>query len=154
VAQNASISALAVAAEDRSVLTRRKVEEAISAMQAGGDTITFKTVAERSGVSRQYLYEHFRDTIDQLRDKTRTQTIDIGGEEVAVRSSGRAAAVELALRNKIARLETDATELRKELNLYKRRYEKSLGEAEEWRNRHKAAVADLLDAKARLRRGE
>lgn len=153
MAQNASISALAVASEDRSVLARRKAEEAIAAMIDSGDVITFKAVAERSGLSRQYLYEHFKDVINSYRLKTKAQIVVVDGEPVPVRSSGRAAAIETALRNKISRLEETITELRKEGALYKRRYEKALGEAEEWRTKYNSAVADLLDAKSRLRRG-
>jgi len=140
---------LAASAEERSVLARRKTEETISRMSAAGEAITFKAISEQAGVSRQYLYQHFKDTIDKLR--TRQTAIAVEGEMVTARSAGRAATIELALRNKIARLEVELKDAAKEAAGAKRRLERALGEAEEWRSRHKAAVTELLDLRTRLR---
>ena len=111
--RNATTSGLAASAEERSVLARRKTEETIAQMRSAGEPITFKTVSEKAQVSRQYLYQHFKDTIEKLR--TRRTTVVVEGETVAVRSAGRAATVELALRNKIARLEPKMRQTRRRL---------------------------------------
>ena len=121
-------------------------------MRAAGEPIAYNTVAQKAKVSRQYLYENFKDTIDQLRSRTRRQTVMLDGEEVVVRSAGRAATIELALRNKVARLEADLKEVRKEAGLLRNRVEKALGEAEEWRQRHKQAVSELLELRSRAQR--
>ena len=118
-------------------------------MRATGEAITFKTVAEKAGVSRQYLYMNFKDRIESLRTKTGRLIVAVDGEEVVVRSAGRAATIELALRNKIARVEADLAEARKEVALLKRRLENALGEAEEWRQRHKKAMTELLNLRSR-----
>ncbi|MEZ0170787.1 DUF6262 family protein [Microvirga sp. TS319] len=144
-----SIGGLLAAAEQRSVGKRRLVEETITAMRHRGEVITFKTVAEQARVSRQYLYTHFKDTIEQLRTDGQHQAVVVEGETVPARSAGRAATIELALRNKISRLEEELTELRKENTALERRYEKALGEAEEWRSRHQAAVTELLETRSR-----
>ena len=128
---------------------RRLVEKTITAMRHRGEVITFKTVAEQARVSRQYLYTHFKDTIEQLRTDGQHQAVVVEGETVPARSAGRAATIELALRNKISRLEQELTELRNEKTALERRYEKALGEAEEWRSRHQAAVAELLETRSR-----
>jgi len=149
VGRNATTSGLAASAEERSVLARRKTEETIAQMRSAGELITFKTVSEKAQVSRQYLYQHFKDTIGKLR--TRRTTVVVEGETVAVRSAGRAATIELALRNKITRLEAELRESSKEASSLKRRLERALGEAEEWRSRHKAAVTEVLNLETRLR---
>jgi AraC-like DNA-binding protein len=120
-------------------------------MRRRGEAITFKTVAEQANVSRQYLYTHFKDMIDQLRTDGRHQAIEIEGEIVPARSAGRAATIELALRNKIKRLEQELTDVRKQKAAYDRRYEKALGEAEEWRNRYQSAIDELLETRSRLK---
>lgn len=69
-----------------------------------------------------------------------------------MRSTGRAATIELALRNKAARLEAELKEARKEVGLLRHRAEKALGEAEEWRQRHKEAATELMDLRGRAPR--
>ncbi len=121
-------------------------------MRRAGEAVTYKTVAEKARVSRQYLYENFKDTVSQLRSQTSRQTVVLDGEEVPVRSTGRAATIELALRNKAARLEAELKEARKEVGLLRNRVEKALGEAEEWRQRHKEAVTELMDLRGKASR--
>lgn len=120
-------------------------------MQEAGEPITIKSVAEKAGVSRQYLYDNFMAQLEQLRRKTKHVTIEVDGETAVVRSAGRAATIELALRNKIGRLEDELAAARKENVTLKRRYEKALGEAEEWRNRHKNAVSQILELSSKAR---
>jgi sulfur carrier protein ThiS len=146
-----SIGGLLAAAEQRSVEKRRLVEETITAMRRRGEVITFKTVAEQAGVSRQYPYTHFKDTIEQLRTDGQHQAVEVEGEIVPARSAGRAATIELALRNKIKRLEQELSEVRKEKSALERRFERALGEAEEWRSRHQTALTELLEIRSRLR---
>jgi hypothetical protein len=130
---------------------RRLVEETITAMRRRGEVITFKTVAKQAGVSRQYLYTHFKDLIEQLRTDGQHQAVEAEGETVPARSAGRAATIELALRNKIKRLEQELSEVRKEKTALERRYELALGETEEWRSRHQTALTELLEMRSRLR---
>ena len=154
MAGTGSTSGLLAAAEERSARKRRLVEETIGEMRRNGEPITFKTVAEKATVSRQYLYTHFKEAIGNLRTSDLKQTIDVDGKEARVRSSGRATTIEMALRNKISRLEEEMTELRKINTTLNRRYEKALGEAEEWRTRHKQAVTELLEVKSRMKKYE
>lgn len=123
-------------------------------MQQAGEVITFKTVAEKAGVSREYLYQNFKAAIEPLRAATQHQHVEADGETARVRTARRAATIEAALRNKITRLEEELSEARKQKTLLERRYEKALGEAEDWRQRHKDAVTELLDLKGRLARHE
>lgn len=123
-------------------------------MQQAGEVIAFKTVAEKAGVSREYLYQNFRPIIDKLRTTTQTQTVQVDGEEMRVRTARRSATIEVALRNKITRLDEELTELRKQKTALERRYEKALGEAKEWRDRHKQAVGEVLELRGRLARYE
>lgn len=123
-------------------------------MRQAGEVITFKTVAEKAGVSREYLYQNFKPDIEQLRTATQHQHVEVEGEPTRVRTARRAATIEAALRNKIARLEEEMADLRKQNTLLERRYEKALGEAEDWRQRHKQAVADLLELQGKLARYE
>ena len=67
-------------------------------------------------------------------------------------SAGRAATIEVALRNKIKRLESELAEVRQQKMELDRRYERALGEAEEWRSRHQRAVTELLEVRSRLTR--
>ena len=154
VAAIGDTSGLRAAAEEKRVRKRRDVEAAIAEMQKSGEVITFKTVAERAGVSREYLYQNFRDVVDNLRTTTQFKTVEVDGEEIRARTVRRSATIEAALRNKVASLEKESTELRKKNTILERRYEKALGEAEEWRCRYNQAVSELLDLKSRVRKFE
>ena len=123
-------------------------------MQQTGEAITFKTVAEKAGVSREYLYQNFKPQIEQLRTSTQNQIVEVDGEPTRVRTARRSATIEVALRNKIKRLDGELSELRKQKTALERRYEQALGEAEEWRQRHKQAVAEVLEARSRLAKYE
>lgn len=123
-------------------------------MRQTGEVITFKTVAEKAGVSREYLYQNFKPDIEQLRAATQHQHVEVEGEPTRVRTARRAATIEAALRNKIARLEEEMADLCKQKTLLERRDEKALGEVEDWRQRHKQAVADLLELQGKLARYE
>ncbi|WP_343058484.1 DUF6262 family protein [Microvirga mediterraneensis] len=143
-------SGLLAAAQQRSVTKRRAVEEILGTMRQNGEVISFKTVAERANVSREYLYRQFKEVIQQLRTAALQQVVTIDGEEVRVRSAGRAATIEVALRHKIKRLESELAEVRQQKMELDRRYERALGEAEEWRSRHQRAVTELLEVRSRL----
>ena len=123
-------------------------------MQESGEAITFMAVSEKASVSREYLYQNFKQIISSLRANTQLKTIQVNNEEVPLRTAQRYATIEAALRNKAARLEEELSALRKQKTILERRYEKALGEAEEWRLRHKQAVSELLELKSRLRNSE
>ena len=74
-------SGLLAAARQRSVTKRRAVEEILGAMRRNGEVISFKTVAERANVSREYLYRQFKDVIQQLRTTALQQVVTVGGEK-------------------------------------------------------------------------
>ena len=145
-------SGLLAAARQRSVTKRRAVEEILGTMRRNGEVISFKTVAERANVSREYLYRQFKEVIQQLRTTALQQVVTVDGEEVRVRSAGRAATIEVALRHKVKRLESELAEVRQQKMELDRRYERALGEAEEWRSRHQRAVTELLEVRSRLTR--
>ncbi|QRM32474.1 hypothetical protein [Microvirga sp. VF16] len=44
--------------------------------------LSVKTVAEQAGVSHQYLYTHFKDTIEQLRTNEQHQAVEVEAETV------------------------------------------------------------------------
>ncbi|MBP2297307.1 DUF6262 family protein [Azospirillum rugosum] len=150
----ANTSGLRAATEEKRIRKRRAVEAAIQDMRHAGEAITFKTIAEKAGVSREYLYQNFKADIEQLRTATHNRRIEMEGEPVPMRTARRSATIEAALRNKITRLEEEATELRKQKTALERRYERALGEAEEWRQRHQRALAELLELRGRLIRND
>lgn len=117
-----------------------------------GEVVTFKTVSEKAKVSRQYLYKEFADMIVTLRNSTSGRHLLIQAKECPPRSSGRAEAIEKALRMKIEEQKNDLVLLRSENTVLRRRYEKALGESEEWRTRHLAALAELEETRSRLSR--
>ena len=80
-----------------------------------GEQITFKTVAQRAKVSRQYLYTNFKTQLSELR----------GTAQIPPK---RAQGVDAALRKAL-------TEARKEIANLKRGVERALGEAEHWREK-------------------
>jgi len=51
----------------KSAKTHQKVSQAISRMKRDKQTINFNTVSVTTGVSKAYLYRHFREEIDTLR---------------------------------------------------------------------------------------
>ncbi|MFD6278066.1 DUF6262 family protein [Streptomyces sp. NPDC060209] len=57
------------AARQRSEYTRSKAVQALRALDAAGEPVTFETVAKRAGVSRSWLYAQpdLRAEIEQLR---------------------------------------------------------------------------------------
>ncbi|MEU5599599.1 DUF6262 family protein [Streptomyces sp. NPDC020298] len=60
---------IADAARQRSEYTRSKAVQALRALDAAGEPVTFETVAKRAGVSRSWLYAQpdLRAEIEQLR---------------------------------------------------------------------------------------
>lgn len=62
-------AALAAAAHERSTDTRRRAVEALRHLDAGGEPVTFSSVARAAGVSRSWLYRqpHLRAEVDRLR---------------------------------------------------------------------------------------
>ena len=152
MATPADTSGLRAAAEEKRLRKRRAVEAALQDMRQSGEVITFKTVAEKAGVSREYLYQNFKPDIERLRAASQHQRVEVEGVPTRVRTARGAATIEAALRNKITRLEAEMAELRKQKTLLERRYEKALGEAEDWRQRHKKAVTELSEMQAKLAR--
>ncbi len=147
-------SGLRAATEEKRIRKRRAVEAAITDMQNSGEVITFKTLAEKAAVSREYLYQNFRSIVVTLREITQAQTVQVDDDEVRIRTARRSATIEVGLRSKVSSLEQELAGLRKQHTLLQRRHEKVRGESEEWLRRYKQAVSELLDLKARLRKSE
>jgi len=72
--------------EERSLKKRRLVEQAIHDLQNNNEVITFKGVALLAGVSRQFMYNNFKNSIEDLRKETKNTTSTIGGVAVPSRT--------------------------------------------------------------------
>ncbi|VAX14644.1 hypothetical protein MNBD_GAMMA24-2613 [hydrothermal vent metagenome] len=121
------------AREQRSLEKRRAVEEAIESLKQRNETITFKAVAILASVSRQYLYNNFKEAISVYREGDRASKALIDGVTVPVRTPEEARHVEALLRNKIERLKKDLGTVRHENARLKQALEKERGKAEHFR---------------------
>ncbi|WP_374961092.1 DUF6262 family protein [Spongiibacter tropicus] len=121
------------ARELRSLQKRRAVESAIESLRERGETITFKAIATLAGVSRQYLYNNFKDAISEFRDNDRATTLKIDGVTVPSRTPEESRHVEALLRNKIERLKKDLGAVRQENARLKLALEKERGKSEHFR---------------------
>lgn len=125
--------ALRVAREKRSLDKRRAVESAISAFRERNETITFKALAKTAGVSRQFLYDNFKNDISELRTQDRSITDTIEGKKVPARTPEEWKHIEALLRNKIDRLKTELGDVRRENARLRIENEKERGKAEHYR---------------------
>lgn len=121
------------AREQRSLEKRRAVESAIEDLKKRNETVTFKAVATLAGVSRQYLYNNFKEPISSYRDGDRASKTKIEGVTVPARTPEEARHVEALLRNKVARLKKDLGIVRHENARLKQALEKERGKAEHFR---------------------
>ena len=139
-----STGGMIAAAEERSALAKSKVRAAIDSMAETGEAVTFKTVAERAGVGRKFLYDNFREEIERLRSETAHMIIEVGGQEGLVRSAGRAVAAENALRDQVARLEEELAAERRMSAILRRHKKRALEAAEKWFRLQQLGAADYL----------
>ena len=121
------------AREQRSLKKRRAVEEAIESLKAANETITFMAVAKLAGVSRQYLYNNFKDALSSIRDDDRATKVKIDGIGVPARTPDESRHVEALLRNKVAKLKKELASVRHENARLKNALEKERGKAEHYR---------------------
>lgn len=121
------------ARELRSLQKRRAVEDAIDTLKERRETITFKAVATLAGVSRQYLYNNFKEAISEFRDGDRAATVKIDGVTVPSRTPEEAKHVEALLRNKLERLKKELGTVRHENARLKLALEKERGKSEHFR---------------------
>ncbi|MED5525426.1 MAG: DUF6262 family protein [Pseudomonadota bacterium] len=133
-------AAIAKAREERSLQKRRAVESAIAELKEGNEPITFKAIATLAGVSRQYLYNNFKDAIAGERSETRGSVDKIDGVTVPNRTSDEAKHVEALLRNKIERLKKELGDVRRENARLRVSLEKERGRSEHFRNNWLAAA--------------
>lgn len=122
-----------LAREQRSIEKRRSVEEAINTLRSRNEVVTFKAVAILAGVSRQYLYNNFKDELSELRDDDRDQTQTIEGKTVPARTPEEWRHVEALLRNKIDRLKKELGDVRRENARLRTEAENERGKAEHFR---------------------
>jgi len=126
-------AALKKARAVRSLKKRRDVERAINELKSNHEAITFKSIAILAGVSRQYLYNNFKDSISSERDKSRETIQTIDGIKIPQRTPEEYRHIEALLRNKMARLKKDLTKARRELATTKQMLERERGQSEHWR---------------------
>lgn len=130
---------LARARDERSRIKRLAVEKAIQELQAKGDLVTFKAVAKAASVSRQYLYNNFRDEIGGERDEGRGVIQTVDGIRVPTRSADESRHIEALLRNKIDKLEKELAGVRKKLQSSTDLLERERGKSEYWRDLYQKA---------------
>lgn len=128
-----NMEGLRQAREHRSLEKRRAVEDAIDSLKNRNETVTFKAVATLAKVSRQYLYNNFKEAISAYRDDDRGSQVKIDGVTVPVRTPEEARHVEALLRNKIERLKKDLGTVKQENARLKHALEKERGKAEHFR---------------------
>jgi|SRR5690554_1457112 len=121
------------ARDKRSLDKRRAVEDAIEQLKNRNETMTFKAIATLAGVSRQYLYNNFKEEISAYREGDRSGKTEIDGVTVPARTPEESRHVEALLRNKIDRLKRDLGEVRKENSRLKNSLERERGKAEHYR---------------------
>ena len=121
------------AREQRSLKKRRAVEEAIESLKLRNEQITFKAVAKLAGVSRQYLYNNFKDAISSIREGDRASSIEIDGITVPSRTPEEARHIEALLRNKVQKLKAKLGDARRENARLKLALEKERGKTEHFR---------------------
>ncbi|BBO56431.1 DUF6262 family protein [Cobetia sp. AM6] len=124
---------LAKAREERSLRKRRAVEEAIATLKERNEAITFKDIAALAGVSRQYLYNNFKESISAERDNARLSSSEIDGVTVPSRTTEEYRHIEAVLRNKVYRLKQELSSVRKENARLQQDLEKERGRSEHFR---------------------
>lgn len=122
-----------IAREKRSLEKRISVENVINSLRSNNEVITFKAVATLAGVSRQYLYNNFKDQLSDLRNEDRGATHKIDGKIVPARTPEEWKHVEALLRNKVDRLKKENGDLRRENSRLKIEAENERGKAEHYR---------------------
>ena len=90
-------------------------------------------VAKLAGVSRQYLYNNFKDSLSNIREGDRASTIEIDGVIVPARTPEEARHIEALLRNKTEKLKKELAAVRHENARLKIALEKERGKAEHFR---------------------
>lgn len=128
-----NMEGLRQARERRSLEKRRAVEDAIDSLKNRNETVTFKAVATLAKVSRQYLYNNFKEAISAQREDARGSQVKIDGVTVPARTPEEARHVEALLRNKIERLKKDLGTVRHENARLKHALEKERGKSEHFR---------------------
>lgn len=124
---------LAQAREERSLQKRRAVEQAIETLKERNEAITFKSIATLASVSRQYLYNNFKDAISAEREKARSASTEVDGVTVPSRTPEEFRHIEAVLRNKLDRLKKELGAARKENAQLKSELEKERGRSEHFR---------------------
>mgnify|MGYP003639358818 FL=1 len=128
-----NLGGLRQAREERSLKKRRSVEHAIDQLKKSNETVTFKAVAKLAGVSRQYLYNNFKDQISSIREGDRASSVKIDNVTVPARTPEESRHVEALLRNKIDRLKSELGSVRHENARLKQALEKERGKSEHFR---------------------
>lgn len=105
---------LSKAREERTLQKRRAVEQAIATLKERNEAITFKAIATLASVSRQYLYNNFKEAITAERESARSAFVEVNGVTVPSRTPEKYRHIEALLRNKVDRLKQELGSIRKE----------------------------------------
>lgn len=121
-------SGLAQSAKERSGVKEEQAKAAIRRLNREKKPITYASVAQEAGVSRNYLYKHpaLRAHIEKLKTSTRTNRTlqaspDTGQENIV-------AALRLKIRNMETQYQNEIKALRSELKTANQRIEKLTAE--------------------------
>lgn len=121
-------SGLSQAAKDRSTQTEKQAKAAIRRLNQEKKPITYASVAQEAGVSRNYLYKHpeLRAQIEKLKTSTHTNrpiqaAPDTGQKNIV-------AALRLKIRNMETQHQNEIKSLRNELKTANQRIEKLTGQ--------------------------
>ncbi|MGP9579074.1 DUF6262 family protein [Halomonas sp. AOP42-E1-40] len=134
-----SSEGLSKAREERSLQKRRAVEQAIATLKERNEAITFKAIATLASVSRQYLYNNFKESISAERESARSASSEVDGVIVPARTPEEYRHIEALLRNKVDRLKQELGSIRKENARLKQELEKERGRSEHFRQNWIAA---------------
>lgn len=86
-----------------------------------------------AGVSRQYLYNNFKNAITEIRQEDRKASVNIDGKTVPLRTTEEYQHVEALLRKKIESMKKELGSVRSENGRLKQALEKERGKAEHFR---------------------
>jgi len=127
----------------RSIEKRRAVENAIEELKNRNEAITFKAIALIASVSRQYLYNNFKDEISSYRSEGRSTQTKIDGISVPTRTPDEHRHIEALLRNKLERQKEELKKIRVENGRLKLELEKERGRSEHFRRNWLSKTGDI-----------
>lgn len=136
---------LAEARAKRSIEKRSAVEDAIIKLKERKEPVTFKAISFLANVSRQYLYNNFKDEISEVRKEDRAVSNLIDGITVPLRTQEEYMHVEALLRKKIESMKEELGKIRLENARFKQALERERGKTEHFRQNWINALSKTND---------